>query len=197
MNVLIIPEDFRKDQYVLKPIIERMMNAVGKRRATIRVCQDPLLGGIDQALRWERISEILDRYRGMVDLFLLIVDRDGDCHRRSALDNLETEADRIRGGRLLAENAWQEVEVWVLAGHDLPADWNWRDVREDPNPKERYFEPFAELGGVLNSPGGGRKRLAQEAARRYPRIRMLCPEVGDLESRIRHSKALPDSRAAD
>lgn len=30
MNVLIIPEDFRKDQYVLKPIIQKIFKALGK-----------------------------------------------------------------------------------------------------------------------------------------------------------------------
>ena len=46
MNVLIIPEDFRKDQYILKPIFERLFRSIGKRRAHIEVCQDPLLGAL-------------------------------------------------------------------------------------------------------------------------------------------------------
>lgn len=41
MNVLVIPEDFRKDQYMLKPIIEAMLKAKGK-MVKVRVCQDPL-----------------------------------------------------------------------------------------------------------------------------------------------------------
>jgi hypothetical protein len=51
----------------------------------VRICTDPLLGGVVQALRWERIEEILDRYRGMVDLFLLRVDRDGEQAREHTL----------------------------------------------------------------------------------------------------------------
>ena len=35
MNVLIIPEDFRKDQYILKPILEAMLAAVGKPQAKV------------------------------------------------------------------------------------------------------------------------------------------------------------------
>lgn len=50
MNVLVIPEDFRKDQYMLKPIVEAMMKEVGQ-KAKVAVCQNPLLGGIDQALK--------------------------------------------------------------------------------------------------------------------------------------------------
>ena len=78
MRVLAIPEDFRKDQYILQPILSALLEAAGKPKARVRVCTDPLLGGISQALRWERIVEILDRYRGMVDLFVLCVDRDGN-----------------------------------------------------------------------------------------------------------------------
>jgi hypothetical protein len=55
MNVLIIPEDFRKDQYVVKPIIQRMFVAVGKPNAKVRVCLDPLMGGVREATRWARI----------------------------------------------------------------------------------------------------------------------------------------------
>ncbi len=187
MRVLVIPEDFRKDQYVLKPIVDAMLAEIGKRSSTVRVCNDPLLGGVSQALRWERIAEILARYP-MVDLFLLCVDRDGDSHRRARLDNLETKAASVlpAGSRLFAENAWQEVEVWVLAGHDLPAEWNWKDIRAHPNPKEVYFQRLARARKLLDAPGDGRRPLALEAARRYGRIRDLCPEdVASLEGRIR------------
>ncbi len=187
MNVLVIPEDFRKDQYILKPIVEAMFQAIGRRGAKVLVCQDPLLGGVDQATKWERISEILDRYRYFVDVFLLIVDRDGEPGRRDALDNLERKAreclaaDRV----FLAENAWQEVEVWILAGHDLPNDWAWRDVRQERDSKEVYFKPFARDRNRLDGPGEGRKTLAGEAAKNYNRIRSRCLEdVAALERRL-------------
>ena len=81
MNVLVIPEDFRKDQYILKPIFGRLLRSVGKPRAKIRVCQDPLLGGVDEATKSERLAEIVERYDGMTDIFVLCVDRDGDVNR--------------------------------------------------------------------------------------------------------------------
>jgi hypothetical protein len=38
----------------------------------------------------------------------------------------------------------------------------------------------------LEGPGEGRKTLADEAVRRYSRIRQLCPEdIGALEQRVR------------
>lgn len=61
MKVLVIPEDFRNDQYVLKPLFERLLRSAGKPRARVVVCKDPLLGGIGEALKPERIREIVDQ----------------------------------------------------------------------------------------------------------------------------------------
>ncbi len=188
MNVLVIPEDFRKDQYILKPIIGALMTAAGDRRAKVRVCQDPLLGGIGEALKWVRIEAILTRYRYQVDLFLLCVDRDGLVGRRSSLDSLERQGAAMLGTTrlLLAEHAWQELEVWTLAGHDLLPGWSWSAIRDERDPKERYFDRLANQRNLLNEPGGGRKTLSEEAARRYDRIRQRCSEdIAVLEQRIR------------
>lgn len=188
MNVLIIPEDFRKDQYMLKPIMNAMFSKIGK-GIKIRVCQDPLLGGVHQALKWERIQEIIDRYKGMIRLFLLCVDRDGVATRKEALTNIEQRSAKIllADKTLIAENAWQEIEVWVLAGHDLPDDWDWKKLRNEPNPKEIYFEPFAKSKNVFHEPGQGRKALALAAAGRYGRLRQRCPELAEMEKRVRDS----------
>ncbi|MDE2841399.1 MAG: hypothetical protein OXM03_12295, partial [Chloroflexota bacterium] len=60
---------------------------------------------------------------------------------RQRLDQIEAEF----GDAFFAENAWEEIETWVLAGLELPTDWNWRDVRAEVHVKETYFEPFAAL----------------------------------------------------
>lgn len=187
MRVLVIPEDFRKDQFILKPIVSALLRAVARPRANVQVCRDPLLGGIGEALKWDRIAEVIDRYRGMVDLFLLCVDRDGDAGRRERLDQLEQFAsDALPSDCLfIAENAWQEIEVWVLAGLDIPSTWSWRDVRAEVNPKERYFQPLAAKRRVAQGPGGGRKALAEQAARRFDRIEQLCPEdIGSMKQHL-------------
>ena len=123
----------------------------------------------------------------MVDVFLLCVDRDGDANRRAVLDHLEDQAKPVIGpGRaFLAENAWQEVEVWLLMGHDLPRQWDWREIRQEVHPKERYYRPFAESRGVLDLPDEGRDVLAREVATRYGQIRGRCVEdIRRLEGRI-------------
>lgn len=191
VNVLVIPEDFRKDQYMLRPIIARMMKALGVKKANVEICQDPLLGGVDEALKWERLSPILERYRGMTQIFLLAVDRDGDGNRAARLRMLEERARGVLGqGRcFVAEHAWQELEVWLLAGmKDLPGQWSWKEIREERDPKERFYMPYAIQRGMMGQPYEGRATLAMEAARNYKRIRRLCPEdIGAIEARIRQA----------
>ena len=177
MNILVIPEDFRKDQYVLKPILERLFRTFGRRRAKVRVCQDPVLGGVGEAMKVERISEILSRYDGMTHIFILCVDRDGNVGRRQRLDALENEFGN--GRTFIAENAWEELETWVLAGVDLPRDWRWADIRSEIQVKERYFDVLAKERGVADGPGGGRKVLGEQAAQRINSIRQKCREDFD------------------
>ena len=172
MNVLIIPEDFRKDQYILKPLFSRLFRRLGIPSVHIAICQDPLLGGIGEALKTERLAEIVAERSGMTDIFILCVDRDGVVGRRHRLDVIETEF----GPDFFAENAWEEIETWVLAGLDLPGDWRWADVRAAVHVKEQYFEPLAAQRGLSDSPGGGRKALADEASRNINAIRQKCPD---------------------
>ena len=181
MNALIIPEDFRKDQYILKPLFTRLFRHLGLRSIQVDVCLDPLLGGVTEALKSERISEIVEANRGMYDLFILCVDRDGAVGRRQRLDDIEREF----GPSFLAANAWEELETWVLAGLDLLPGWQWQDVRAEVHVKEQYFEPLAVHHGLSNTPDGGRKALGNEASRNIGAIRQKCHEdFDDLALRV-------------
>ena len=175
MNILIIPEDFRKDQHILKPLFTKLFRRLGMSAPRVEVCLDPLLGGVGEALKVERLAEIVAEERGMTDLFILCVDRDGVVGRRQRLDEIEAHF----GANFFAVNAWEELETWVLAGLDLPGNWRWADVRAEVNVKEQYFEPLAAQRGLAGATGGGRRALAEEASRRIPAIRRKCPEDFD------------------
>lgn len=186
MNVLVIPEDFRKDQFILQPIIAAMMTKLAQ-PSIVQVLKDPLIGGVDQALNLELLKEIVDANRWRVDLFLLCVDRDAVTTRRVALDRIEKHFAGILGDSrfLAAENAWQEIEVWLLAGHDLLEGWKWSDIRRHRDPKEAYFDALVKVRKLGDEPGGGRKTLGYEAARKYRRIHSRCREdIQVLEKRI-------------
>ncbi|MGD0815822.1 MAG: hypothetical protein ABSA83_19695 [Verrucomicrobiota bacterium] len=186
MNVLVIPEDFRKDQFILHPIISAMFTKLGK-PAIVEVLKDPSIGGIVQALKVDVLEEIVRDNQWKVDLFLLCVDRDAEAGRRLVLDRLEQHfAKKLGPGKFLAaENAWQELEVWVLAGQDLMQGWNWQEIRQERDPKEAYFMKLAAARGLKDDPGEGRKTMGIEAARKYRRIYSRCREdIQVLEKRL-------------
>ena len=178
MKVLIIPEDFRNDQYMLKPLFDRLCRTLGKRATRVRICNDPLLGGVSEALKVERLCEIVEQYP-MYDVFILCVDRDCNPNRRKRLDQLE----KRFSAYFVAVDAWEELETWILAGLDLPSRWNWSEVRRECDVKETYFEPLADEMGVSDGLGGGRETMGEMASRNVRDIRQKCPEDFDALAR--------------
>ncbi len=179
MRVCVIPEDHVNDQHILKPLFERLFDRLNYANTSVTVCQTRI-GGVAEALKSEQIRKIVVRYP-MEDIFILCVDRDCNENRRNRLDQLEAEF----APRLLAVNAWEEIETWVLAGLDLPHEWRWATVRAECDVKERFFEPYAELEGVSDFPAGGRGVLGERASRRISAIRRKCPEdFGELARRL-------------
>jgi hypothetical protein len=183
MNVMIIPEDPTNDHYILKPLFGRLFASIRRPQTKVEICLNPRMRGIDDALSTNRLREVIARYP-MVDCFILCVDRDGNKHRRDKLNEIET----LVSGKptLIAENAWEELETWALAGLRLPRSWTWATVRAEVSVKERYFEPLARQMGLANGPGGGRKEMGILAAKHIPAIRQKCAEdFGDLANRLR------------
>ena len=89
----------------------------------------------------------------MIDLFLVLVDRDGDRDRRPMA------ARKLEGsqrGRLFVCLAIEEIEVWMLAVHREAVSASWNEVREEIHPKERFAEPFLAAHAPKANPGGGR-----------------------------------------
>jgi len=178
---MVFSEDPRLDRYILEPVIKAALTHGGKPRAKVIICSDDRQRGVDTIVNHHTVLELIDENR-LFDVFILCVDR--DCHptRQAKLTALEKKVnDTIGPKRFIALAAFEELEVWVLAG--LP-DLNlpWKEVQEHCHPKEAYFEPAAIARKVVNSPGKGRKALATEAARAYSkRLRSLCPEIQRCE----------------
>lgn len=187
-RVMVIPEDFTKDEHILKPVVEKILADVGKPNATVLVCRNPNFRGIGEAMKADRLkNEVFQRYRDF-DLFILLVDRDGEPGRDDAARHVETmlKGKTVKtGGKFVAQLAWQEVEVFVLAGHDLQSEWNWQEIRSDANVKDTFFKRLVELKGTGHLPHDGRKKLMSEAIKNWKRIKSRCPEdVGNLIQRL-------------
>lgn len=43
MKVFLIPEDSRRDKFILKPLFESLFRSIGKPRTRVRVCENPVL----------------------------------------------------------------------------------------------------------------------------------------------------------
>lgn len=177
-NVLVIPEDFTKDEHILKPLVERILEECG-RKPTVEVCRDPNFQGVHAALKLDSLRrEVIERYP-MVQLFVLIVDRDGQPGRKQATNEIETKLSaelKPMAKRFLAEVAWQEVEVFILAGLKLPADWRWADIRADADVKDTFFKQMVALRSTSKYPHDGRKKLMAESIKNWQRIKSRCPE---------------------
>lgn len=177
-NVLVIPEDFNKDEPILKPLVERILEECG-RKPTVEVCRDPNFQGVHAALKLDSLRrQVIERYP-MVHLFVLIVDRDGQPGRKHRTDEIEMALSaelKPQAKRFLAEVAWQEAEVFILAGLELPASWRWADIRADADVKETFFKQLVALRGTSNHPHEGRKKLMAESIKNWQRIKSRCPE---------------------
>ncbi|MGH9763651.1 MAG: hypothetical protein ACREDR_25440 [Blastocatellia bacterium] len=153
----------------------------------MEVCGNPNFQGVDAALNINALrTEILQRYP-MVDLFVLFVDRDGIAGRKAKTENIEKtlSGELPKGRAFFAEVAWQEAEIFILAGHSWPSTWKWKEMRADANVKNTFFKKLVKLQGTGNLPHEGRKKLMSEAMGNWRRIKTRCPEdVGLLIKRI-------------
>jgi hypothetical protein len=180
-DVLVVPEDPANNGYILKPLVNRMLSECGKPNAVVTVLSNPRAQGYEHAKRLLQ-TRIFEAYRHM-NLLLFLPDADGK-DRRDEFGSLEGEATR-NGVRLLCCAAVQEVEAWLLAGHRDRLDRRWPEVRDDISVKENVFQPFLAKHGNLKAAGGGRDVLMREALSGYGALLKLCPELADLERRVR------------
>lgn len=174
VRTLLLSEDPTLDQYILKPIVQRIFDDIG-RRARIDVYQ-PGRGrprGVDQALNRDNLDRILDDYPH-IHVFVLVIDR--DCHplREARARALMHE----RPNPLLVCLAVEEVETWMLALHRRELGVLWSEVRAECHPKERFAEPFLkarkwalELGKGATSRCGIWARNGRGCFRYAPRSR--------------------------
>ena len=178
-RVLVIPEDPTHNGYILKPLVEAILADAGKPNAKVRVLTDPHLVGFDDARRAIR-DELQTKY-SFFDLWLFMPD--ADRATPEAMAALESELE-TKGVRLLCCPAQPEVEVYACAAYRRDIEMSWDEVRQHPHMKEQVFEAIRTKYGNVNSAGGGRSSLINEALRNLAHLYDLCPELKSLRERI-------------
>jgi hypothetical protein len=191
LNILVVPENPTYNGSILKPLCERLLFECGKSRANIEVMANPRTNGYEHAKALFP-QVILDLYSHK-DIVLFLPDSDGQ-NRGDEFARLEAEFERhaqvlVKTVRLICCAAVPEVEAWLLAGHQdkWEREWQWGAMRVNRSFKESYFDLFLRAHGrdQASYPDGGRKQLMLEALRNYTGIKQRCPELQQLESRIR------------
>ena len=180
-SILVILEDPTNDQFIAKPIIQKLAADVGKPRAKVDVLRDPKMRGLEDVFKRDVWDRILLMYP-FVDLVVVVVDRDCNETRHHRLKQLLDDI-RERGGRVIGTLAVQELEVWALAHYADELEDLWGTVREECHPKERYFTPFCKSKNV-SGPGGGRKMMMREAMRGFSSIAAKCSEIEELKAEL-------------
>lgn len=178
MKVLVIPEDQHHDRYIIKPVIEAIVADLG-RKARIDVLPEPRLRGTSEALDPTLIRRIVDD-NPMIDLFILVIDR--DCDRENNEARAAARAAE-HPGRLLACVARQEVEVWMLALHRDQIDTPFSVIRAHCDPKEAYAEPLLDRLGN-RGPGEGRTAAMRAISGNLRGLLSRCDELAQLRAQI-------------
>jgi hypothetical protein len=179
VKVMVIPEDPTRDQYILKPVMERIFLDLG-RKARVQVLSNPRLRGVAQALDAATGARVVAMYP-MIDLLCIMVDRDGEAERRPIEARMREEE---HPDRLMVCLAVEEVEVWMLAVHRERLDTPWQDIRSERDPKERFAEPFLATHAPKLSPGAGRAWAMRDLSSKWRGVLTICPELEELKQRL-------------
>ena len=182
MRVLVVPEDPVKDRYILKPVVEQIFDDLGRPKTRVDVLENPRLQGVAEALSKKILADIVEgaRYQ-MIDLFLILVDRDGEASR----SHVAAEREQDHPNRLFVCLAVEEVQVWMLALHRDAIKAPWRQVRAEHHPKETFAEPFLVERAPRGNPGRGRAWAMHSLDRKAWRVLLdLCPELDNLKQKI-------------
>lgn len=178
MRVLVVLEDPTYDEHVAVPIVRRLFEDLGV-VARVEPLRDPHLRGIDEALDEETIRHVMDRYP-MIDLFLLVLDR--DCDREKVV--ARGRAREALSPKIVVAFAFEELETWLLALHRSDLAEAWGAVRGHCDPKERWALPLLEKFGGRGAVGGGRKAAMRALSGQWRSLLTLVPELAELKERL-------------
>lgn len=186
---MIIPEDPTNDRYILAPIVTAIVDELG-RRGTVQVLSNPRLRGFKSAIA--AVPEVLRRYP-TYDMFLLLLDRDGDEHRADRMEHVQA-ANSSTQRPVIACLAHEEVETWLLGAQwtrcrELFPTWAWGEVRAERDVKERFFRPFFAQARNPRLPGEGRAQLIRDGS--HAGLLQRCPELADLRERMQMALSMP------
>lgn len=179
IRVLVIPEDPQQNGHILKPLVQAIMQDVGRPAAKVKLLTKPRVRGYVQAVDTIR-NELPEAY-GYMDLWLFFPDADRAVTK--VMKSLETQvfANRIT---LFCCAPQPELEIYACAAYRKHMRIAWNQARAHPRMKEKVFEPLLQKHGDPQRPGKGRDLMIHESLKNLKRLFQLCPELQHLRNRI-------------
>jgi hypothetical protein len=178
-KVLVIPEDPTHNGYILKPLVEAILEDAGKPNAKVTVLTKPRLEGFDHAVKAIR-EELPDSY-GFWGLWIFMPDADRAKPKAMAALESELAGKKIK---LLCCPAQPEVEIYACVPYRGEMRMGWDAARKDTQFKEDVFLPLLAEHGDNRRAGGGRDLMIGETLKNRSALYQLCPELKDLRDRI-------------
>lgn len=186
-SAAIVCEDHTLDQFVVRPVVEKLLAAIGRKNARIKVVTKPQLRGYADVRK--QACSILRLYGAVSDVVIFAVDADGEDGEEGRPDRTAALKRAIEACEHYSEKGFvvaarQEVEVWALWGSRGEISDSWATVRSERDPKEKYFDPLT-VEEDARLPGRGRSRLINKTlSAGWKSFRTGCPELGELEAQL-------------
>jgi hypothetical protein len=181
-KVAIVCEDPTYDRYIAEPVVIRACAEIGRPRAQVKTVTWPRVGGVSQLK--DAVCEFLEKWGPISNAVVILVDADGEdgeggrpdrgLQFRHAVARCPTDYCHV------VVVALQELEVWALWGIYQQLAHDWSEIREERDPKERFFQP-QQTDVDQKTADGGRTRMIEAAlAKGWPSITIACPELNTL-----------------
>lgn len=193
LRVFLIPEDPRNNGHLLEPALQAILADIGRPRAKIETWhRNPAPRGYAHTLTLLKDPATHRKY-GHLPIWLFMPDEDpGQPCKIGELQHLQQMLANNHGQRFLFRMLRPCAEILGLAGcPNLPGSW--QSLRQHPQLKQAVFEPYLQRHVTL-TPGGGRRELAEAAARNVQRLYQLCPELKKLRDRLEEAIAALEGR---
>jgi hypothetical protein len=186
VKIAVACEDPTNDQFIIRPVLERLCAHLGRPRAKIFTITNPHTRGFND-LR-DQACGIMSRYGALAAAVVFVIDVDCDDGRTGRINKplrfRNTVSHCSYAEKALIVAAVQELEVWALWGvrGDLGAVWD--IVRDNCDPKETFFEPQLTREDKRSADGGRGRLVGASLQAGWPSLAGGCPELAQLADEL-------------
>ena len=177
LNVLLILEDLRNDQYIALPVVQAIFAELGRPKAKVIPLSNPHVQGHMQA--YEKVANDLEKYRKSHPIWIFLLDIDADHDVPFLIKKVNA-----TGVRLACIKIVPEIEAWLLAGFGSELG-TWQSIRNHHRLKEDIFQPFLSQKKLQQRIGGGRVELMRETLKNWNTVKTRCPEINELTQQLK------------